>query len=137
MRPAPNPAIEKCRITDLSAQEKGTNCGAFVVKFGNIMLNVIASDAGGWDHVSVSLPHRIPYWAEMAYVKSLFFSDDEVVMQLHVGAKDHVNTHNNCLHLWRPQSEEERQQLVKFYGYEAAPEWLTPGPIPLPPKEMV
>ena len=38
----------------------------------------------------------------MDYLARLLFRPNEVAMQLHVPAKDHVNCHPNCLHLWRP-----------------------------------
>lgn len=66
-------------------------------------LNCIASDGGGWDHVSVSVEGRCPTWAEMSHVYSLFALPHESWMQLHVPASEHVNFHNFCLHLWRPQ----------------------------------
>ena len=71
--------------------------------------------AYAWDHVSVSLPNRIPNWTEMAFVKSVFWDDHEIVMQLHVPVADHRNLHPNCLHLWKPLNE----------------------PIPMPPADMV
>lgn len=81
-------------------------------------LRVIASsdpDSGGWDHVSVSLVHRIPVWLEMDYVKRLFLGRDVTAYQLHVPEKDHINCHANVLHIWRPWTRE----------------------IPLPPKDYV
>jgi len=42
----------------------------------------------------------------MAYIKKLFFRDDETAMELHVPASDHISDHDNCLHLWRPQEVE-------------------------------
>ena len=51
----------------------------------------------------------------LSNIKSVFFEDDENVMQLHVSSKDHINNHNFCLHLWRP--------------HDVA--------VPLPPKNMV
>lgn len=79
--------------------------GAFRIKCGSAKLHVICSDGMGWDHVSVSLPTRTPTWEEMAYVKSLFFDDDEVVLEYHPAKSDYVNNHPFCLHLWRPQNE--------------------------------
>ena len=64
-------------------------------------LRIIASNQGGWDHVSVSREDRIPLWTEMEQVKRLFFKDDETAMQLHVPPSEHINVHPNCLHLWR------------------------------------
>jgi hypothetical protein len=78
-------------------------------------LQVIASSGDGWDHVSVSLPTRTPSWREMEFIKRLFFKPDEVALQFHVPATDHINIHPNCLHIWRPIDVE----------------------IPLPPKVFV
>lgn len=66
------------------------------------MLAVIASADDEWEHVSVSRMNRSPNWPEMCHIKSLFFRDDETVMQLHVPPEDLVNVHPYCLHLWRP-----------------------------------
>ncbi len=66
---------------------------------------VIASTNDGWDHLSVSIDApRCPSWAELEWVKRLFFHDHETAMQLHVPPADHVNIHPFCLHLWRPQA---------------------------------
>ncbi len=68
--------------------------------------HVIVSNGMGWEHVSVSLKGRCPRWQEMCYIKSLFWTDDEVVVQFHPKKEDYVNIHNNCLHLWRPCNSE-------------------------------
>lgn len=69
-------------------------------------LRMIASDEGGWEHVSVSLANRCPNWREMCWVKELFWEDHEAVMQLHPPKADYVNHHPYCLHLWRPLKAE-------------------------------
>lgn len=51
----------------------------------------------------------------MCYIKSLFWDDEEVVIQYHPKKSEYVNLHPYCLHLWKP------------IGIE----------IPTPPKEMV
>jgi hypothetical protein len=92
--------------------------GCFVVRSPlqtNQELFVIASHGDGWDHVSVSMRKRIPTWIEMDYIRSLFFEDNEVVMQLHPARAHHINIMEYCLHLWKPQNQE----------------------IPLPPEDMV
>lgn len=97
---------------------RGDSFGAFVLTHPLTMvkLRVIAvADALGWDHVSVSHPKRCPTWSEMAWVKRQFFTDDECVVQFHVPARDHINLHPNCLHLWR----------------------YVEGAFPMPPKECV
>lgn len=78
-------------------------CGAFVVPspIDSASMMIIASSEAGWDHVSVSRVKRPPNWAEMSHVKRLFFLDVELVVQYHVPASEHINVHENCLHLWR------------------------------------
>ena len=66
---------------------------------------VIASDGAEWEHVSVSLPDRCPTWAEMDYIKDLFWGSDQFVVQYHPPKKEQINNHQYCLHLWRPVHE--------------------------------
>lgn len=51
----------------------------------------------------------------MCLVKSIFWDDEDAVMQLHPPRSEWVNNHRYCLHLWRPVGVE----------------------IPLPPSWMV
>ena len=67
-------------------------------------LYVIASNGMGWEHVSVSLTgrkERTPTWAEMCFVKDLFWGEEDVVIQYHPRKSEYVNYHEACLHLWR------------------------------------
>lgn len=113
-------APEKFRIKKgaMGSDESYGNNGAFEVKSLKLKvpLIVVCSDELGWDHVSVSLKTRTPTWDEMCFIKDLFWSDDDVVMQLHPIKENYVNNHPYCLHLWRPQ-----------HGHS----------IPSPPLEMV
>lgn len=63
-----------------------------------------------WEHVSVRIHEygndRIPSWKEMCLVKDVFWTEDEVVMQLHPAKKDHINDHPCVLHLWKPVKQE-------------------------------
>jgi hypothetical protein len=94
------PEIDRFRVLVPAIGSKGDeNCGAFMLRDG---LRVIASNAEGWDHVSVSYGDHTPSWDDMEYVKRLFFKDDETAMQLHVPPADHINCHPYVLHLWRP-----------------------------------
>lgn len=105
---------EQYRVTQgpLGSDRSYGNNGAFQLPEG---LVVIASDQGGWEHVSVSNPKRLPAWTEMCYVKRLFWDEEDAVMQVHPPASTYVNVHPNCLHLWKPVGQE----------------------IPLPPSFMV
>lgn len=90
--------------------------GLFKFAHKGVKFQCIVSDQEGWDHVSVSLPDskRTPTWDEMCFVKSLFWDDEETVIQYHPRKSDYVNCHNHCLHLWKPQQS-----------------------FPIPPKEFV
>lgn len=77
-------------------------CGAFEIPLGaGRNLHIIASIAEGWEHVSVSLADRCPYWSEMVYVKNMFFEPEDLVLQYHPPKSKHINFHPYCLHLWR------------------------------------
>jgi len=120
MKPDACKPLEKYRITNAgawSSDESFGNNGAFQLpilkavdgsihlgdhKHHHCSLRLVVSDGEGWDHVSVSLENRCPSWAEMCFVKDLFFEPDEVAMQLHPAKSDYVNYHQHCLHLWRP-----------------------------------
>lgn len=59
-------------------------------------------EVGNWEHVSVSCKNRCPNWKEMHFVKQIFWSDVEAVMQIHPPESDYVDCHPHCLHMWRP-----------------------------------
>ena len=69
-----------------------------------IKANVIASNGEGWEHVSVTLIglRYSPNWEQMCFIKSIFWEENDVVIQYHPAKKDYVNNHPFCLHLWRP-----------------------------------
>ena len=115
MRAAPSPQLERWRITDgvmATASDFGMT-GAFRVPGPlGMSLLVIASDGKdwaecalegeAWEHVSVSCQRRTPTWAEMEFVRDLFWEPGETVLQFSVPREQHINQHDHCLHLWRP-----------------------------------
>lgn len=96
---------EKFRVKNgiMGSDSSYGNNGAFVVSSLKLKrkLTCIASDGGGWEHVSVSLNDRCPTWEEMCVIKDMFWSDDDFVIQVHPQKSDYVNNHKFCLHLWR------------------------------------
>lgn len=96
------------------------NNGAFVIQrnAGTCFL-IIASDGAGWEHVSVHCVskgiERTPTWAEMCFVKDIFWDREDCVIQYHPAESEYVNLHKHTLHLWRPTDQE----------------------IPIPPKILV
>lgn len=108
MRPEPNQRIERFRVVHGElASGPGTNWGCFAVNYRNrVCLNVISSGSDseyGWEHVSVSVSgeQRLPTWDEMAFVKELFWDDEETVLQFHPKRSEYVNYHKYVLHMWR------------------------------------
>ncbi len=103
--------LDKWRVTTGGyGTEKGEPYGAFMIpNKGNknkAHMCVVASPMDNdvseeWQHVSVSYPHRCPTWDEMCFVKDLFWSENDLVVQFHPVKKDYINNHKFCLHLWR------------------------------------
>lgn len=109
-------SVEKWRIRTgvlKSDQSYGFN-GAFAIPRGTERMLIIISDEGGWDHISVSFENRCPTWAEMCWIKKLFFAPDETAIQIHPPMRAYVNFHPFCLHMWRNQKQE----------FELPPVWM-------------
>lgn len=74
------------------------------------VLYAMASDGLGWEHVSVHCvsegKERCPTWAEMCFIKDLFWDGDDVAIQYHPRKSEYVNMHPFTLHLWRPVGAE-------------------------------
>lgn len=104
---------EKFRV--LPEEPYYENNGVFRVPVEGVILQVIASDGMGWEHVSVSLRKRTPLWEEMCAVKNLFWDTDDLVIQFHPDQDTYKNLHPHCLHLWRKYDSNdycERPPLV-------------------------
>jgi hypothetical protein len=119
MKPSPWVHAETWRRSDISGYRSnyGDRFGIFEVPYkGGVILYCVVTDGDQnyhglgpeyeWEHVSVSTRNRTPNWYEMAFIKDVFWSEDETVMQLHVPKSDHRNLHPHVLHLWRPRNAE-------------------------------
>ena len=95
--------------------EFGKGNGIFKVFVSGKSFFVIASNGGGWDHVSVSKKNRIPTWDEMCAIKDMFFEPEEVDVQYHPKQSEYVNNHPYCLHLWRPNCGQALATPPKLY----------------------
>ena len=91
-----------------------------MVPYGSHRLAMIASDEGGWEHVSVRVVtengDRTPSWDTMNYVKNLWWKPTECVLQFHPPQAQYVNNHPNVLHLWRPVDVEIPVPPAMFVG---------------------
>ena len=94
--------------------------GAFKVFVQGKSFFCIASNGGGWEHVSVSpgSPNRkkCPTWDEMCAIKDMFFEAEETVVQYHPPKSDYINNHPYCLHLWRPIGQEVPRPPAIYVG---------------------
>ncbi len=89
----------------LSSTDADGNNGCFLIERS---IFIIASDGGGWEHVSVSLKKRKenPSWDIMNRIKNMFWEEEDTVFQFHPPKSQYVNFHPYCLHLWRPIGKE-------------------------------
>lgn len=101
MRQNPTRRIEKNRLKGIP----GDPNGAFEIRWQDKRVFIISSDGMGWEHVSVSTPNETPSWDLMCYVKDLFWSGEEWVIQFHPAKSDYINCHPHCLHLWKPTDQ--------------------------------
>lgn len=101
------------------------NRGFFVIphfKISNCEIKIQASEGFGWEHVSVSIGEvgkkskRVPNWAEMCYVKDLFWDEEDTVIQFHPAKSQYVNLHEFVLHLWRPTNEKLPIPIKEMVG---------------------
>lgn len=98
--------LEKYRDTqterDYYHRRGDSGNGAFKVYINGRSFFCIASNGGGWEHVSVSPCNRKratpPTWAD----------------QFHPPRSEYVNIHPYCLHLWRPTSQDMPRPPKKF-----------------------
>ena len=116
--------------------ERHSPFGAFIIPKAdtpcNRILKVVA-DSGefsGWEHVSVSiagkLGTRAPSWPEMDFVKHLFWSDDETVVQFHPDERQKVDV-GEVLHLWKPRGAVYRLPPPILIGPLEAPRIIAPA----------
>ena len=103
------------------------------------MLNFIFSWGCGFEHLSVSTPVKCPTWEQMCFMKDIFWSEEEVCMQLHPKKSEYVNNMPYCLHIWKPINQEiptppsimlgfregkEIEDLARMINmYEEMPKW--------------
>lgn len=126
-------APEKYRVKTgrLASDASDGNNGAFFIptRPNNPPLKVICSDStepglpahlGGWEHVSVSLPHRCPIWEEMCLVKDLFWDSEDCVVQFHPPHDQYVSNHPFCLHMWRRIGIEYETPPMFLVGIKSA-----------------
>lgn len=96
--------------------------GMFRFTLKGHLIRCVASDSGGWQHVSISQEYenKLPTWGMMCAIKELFWEDEDWVVQFHPAKSQYVNCHPYVLHLWRYVGGGPFQQPT--------PHYLTVGP---------
>jgi hypothetical protein len=74
----------------LDSKEEIGNNGAFLIPFESFMLQIVARDGLGWEHVSVSPLNRTPNWREMCFIKDVCWDGEDVVIQYHPKKSEYV-----------------------------------------------
>ncbi len=103
------PEKYRLRTGTMGSDSSYGNNGVFILTFrspgrSTDIVNCVASDGEGWEHVSVGLRGRkaVPPWDIMCKVKDLFWDEEDCVIQFHPPKSQYVNYHPGILHLWRP-----------------------------------
>jgi hypothetical protein len=115
--------IQDPRLPFHQNAENCPDCGVFLLqpKIGNRRLLAVASNGGAWEHVSVSVREgnkvKTPVWEEMAHVKSVFWGEEDCVVEYHPPRSVYVNCHPNVLHLWRPLEQKIPLPPSIFVGF--------------------
>lgn len=83
----------------------GDHFGWFMIPYNGKMFAAMADGSHDtWEHVSVS-SKKIPTWEEMCFIKSLFWENEECVVQYHPPKSCYINMATTCLHLWKYKGE--------------------------------
>lgn len=105
--------LNVCRVSPEQDLTYGTKPSAgfngfFCMILNGLRVKCIASDGGGWRHVSVSIQgsNLPPSWSIMCKVKNLFWEPTDWVVQFHPAESDYVDLHPGVLHLWQPLNAE-------------------------------
>jgi hypothetical protein len=95
----------RIRYGQWSSTEKDGMAGGFrLIGPSGALLRVLSSgpkQGYDWEHVSVSCEKRTPEWKEMCFVKDMFWTENECVVQYHPPKSRYVNFHPYTLHLWK------------------------------------
>lgn len=111
--------IQRVRHGPMASDDSFGNNGAFYLRRNGVVFFCIASDGGGWEHVSVRVLYpkpRVCTWEEMQWVKEQWWTDEETVVQYHPRKADYVNCHPDVLHLWRPTERILPTPPTEFVG---------------------
>lgn len=81
---------------------KGVYARAYATKdkLAVIVSVAVYDDGREWLHVSMSRKNRIPSYSDIVLVKQSFIGVNKKAVMVFPEQENHVNIHNNCLHLF-------------------------------------
>lgn len=99
------PNKDRIKSGTFASDDTFGNNGMFVFSKELTTYFIIASDGGGWEHVSVHCvingKECTPSWDDMCFIKSIFWDEDDCIVQYHPAKSEYVNMHKHTLHLWK------------------------------------
>lgn len=84
----------------------------FSLHDGNGLVSAINHNKESWEHVMLNLEEmqRCATYTEMSKLKSIFWPDNEVALQVHPAKSQYINNFHYALHLWRYKSISEKAE---------------------------
>lgn len=120
--------VKRGRIKDgfFGSDDSLGNYGLFILSYPDSRDRLLViSDPGEieeqheWEHVSVSVykKNRCPTWEQMCFVKDLFWSEEETVLQFHPPKSEYIDDQQYTLHLWKPKKKVIPRPPSNLVGY--------------------
>ena len=99
--PQPPAFYKKVPLERAMGAKAAEYMGAWIFNGLQIIVTAAEYDDGReWLHVSASRKSRIPTYDEMTRIKRDFIGEDKKAVLVLPEKKNHVNIHENCLHLF-------------------------------------
>lgn len=73
-------------------------------------------DGKEWLHVSLARPNKYPPYEEIKYVKNIFIGNSKAIM-VFPEAREHVNIHNYCMHLFTCLDDDALPDFTRGTGF--------------------
>lgn len=67
-----------------------------------------------WLHVSCAHADKLPSWADLREVKSVFVGSKRMALSIMPSEAEYVNVHPYCLHLWSPIDHDPIPDFRRF-----------------------
>lgn len=112
-------AFDQCRPTVLPADytllDDYANAAKFIRRDGMTVISEVAAYQNRlWLHVSCAHPDKLPSWADLREVKTVFIGPKRLALSIMPSEAEYVNVHPYCLHLWSPLDHDPIPDFRRF-----------------------